>query len=224
MKKVFGGLAILLIVCLVLSSSLDAAWAELSSVKAPGNDIVWNGANDREVAAVIDSVQNDTRKNASGPKITSNAHSAEFPGIYFIWDSKQSDNGHLKVQASVFDKFESFILTAKASNSYWDFEIAIQPGQEMTEDDCFVFFIPKVKEGKNINMVFISEFKQNSLVLQALDYTENPVDIPNPDRGFYRPQEYVIPVEGGNPSFPNLKTTITGTDGRCRCSHRLYGI
>ena len=24
------------------------------------------------------------------------------------------------------------------------------------------------------------------LVLQALDYTENPVDIPNPDRGFYR--------------------------------------
>ncbi len=35
------------------------------------------------------------------------------------------------------------------------------------------------------------------LVLQALDYTENPVDIPNPDRGFYRPQSYVIPVESG---------------------------
>ena len=56
----------------------------------------------------------------------------------------------------------------------------------MSEDDCYVFFIPKVKEGKNINMVFISEFKENSLVLQALNYTENPVDIPNPDRGFYR--------------------------------------
>ena len=78
MKKVFGGLAILLIVCLVLSSSLDAARAEFSSVKAPGNDIVWNGANDREVAAVIKAVQNDTRKNASGPKITSNAHSGNF--------------------------------------------------------------------------------------------------------------------------------------------------
>ncbi|WP_423337313.1 hypothetical protein [Neobacillus sp. 19] len=130
---------------------------ELRLVKATGNDIVWNGANDREEAAVIKAVQNDKRKNASGPKITSNAHSAEFPGIYFIWDSKQSDNGYLKVHASVFDKFESFILTAKASNSYWDFEIAIQPGQEMTDDDCFVFYIPKVKEAKNINMVFISE-------------------------------------------------------------------
>ena len=82
MKKVFEGLAILLIVCLVLSSSLDAALADFSSVKVPGNDIVWNGADDREVAAVIKAVQNDTRKNASGPKITSNAHSAEFPGIY----------------------------------------------------------------------------------------------------------------------------------------------
>ena len=49
------------------------------------------------------------------------------------------------------------------------------------------------------------------LVLQALDYTENPVDIPNPDRGFYRPHSYVIPVEGGTPSFPDLTATITGT-------------
>ncbi|MCR2823569.1 DUF4832 domain-containing protein [Lederbergia panacisoli] len=211
MKKGYGMLAILLIVCLVLSSSLDVAGSEFRSVKASGNDIVWNGADDREVAAVTNAVQNDTRKNASGPKITSNAQSAEFPGIYFIWDSKQSDNGYLKVHSSVFDKFDSFILTAKTANSYWDFEIAIKPGQEMTEDDCFVFFIPKVKEGKNINMVFMSEFKQKSLVSQELNYTENPVDIPNPDRGFYRPQSYVIPVNGGTPSFPNLKATITGT-------------
>src|SRR3954454_3849014 len=28
--------------------------------------------------------------------------------------------------------------------------------------------------------------KEAPLVLQALDYTENPVDIPNPDRGFFR--------------------------------------
>jgi hypothetical protein len=49
------------------------------------------------------------------------------------------------------------------------------------------------------------------LVLQALDYTENPVDIPNPDRGFYRPQSYVIPVSGGNPTIPSLSVNITGT-------------
>jgi len=49
------------------------------------------------------------------------------------------------------------------------------------------------------------------LVLQSMDYTENPVDIPNPDRGFYRPEAYVIPVESGTPGFPELATTITGT-------------
>lgn len=35
-----------------------------------------------------------------------------------------------------------------------------------------------------------------SLVPQALDYTEDPVDIPNPDRGFYRANDgMVVPVE-----------------------------
>jgi hypothetical protein len=49
------------------------------------------------------------------------------------------------------------------------------------------------------------------LVSQALDYTENPVDIPNPDRGFYRPAELVVPVENGTPTLPELTTIISGT-------------
>lgn len=53
---------------------------------------------------------------------------------------------------------------------------------------------------------------RDPLVLQVLDYTENPVDIPNPDRGFYRPQSYVVPVESEPvPSIPSLSTTIAGT-------------
>lgn len=229
MKKVFRGLAILLIIGLVLSSSSVAVMAGSGSVKASGNDIAWNGLDDREVAETIDAVQNDTRKNASGPKITSNACSAEFPGIYFIWDSKQSDNGYLKVQASVFDKFDSFILTVKTSNTYWDFEIAVQSGQEMTGDDCFVFFIPKVKEvNKNINMVFLSEFKQNSLVPQALNYAENPVDIPNPDRGFYRANDgMVVPVSGsisGTINVGNSPVTVAGALVTTRISHIYFDL
>ena len=54
--------------------------------------------------------------------------------------------------------------------------------------------------------------KEAPLVLQALDYTENPVDISNPDRGFYRPESYVIPVDDGTPNFPDLATTISGTN------------
>ncbi|MDD4008356.1 MAG: hypothetical protein PHQ67_00935, partial [Fermentimonas sp.] len=54
---------------------------------------------------------------------------------------------------------------------------------------------------------------QSPLKQQNLDYTENPIDIPNPDRGFYRPQSYVVPVDSGTlPTIPELKATIAGTD------------
>ena len=124
------------------------------------SSIVWKGESDKAAAVNIIEVKNDTRKNASGVKITSNAHSADFPGIYFIWDSKQKDNGYLKVDGSVFDKYQSFVLTSKESNTYWDFKIELTNGQSMTEDGCYVFFIPKVYNNKNINMVFISEFTE----------------------------------------------------------------
>ena len=126
--------------------------------RASASTVQWNGESDKAVAVNIDAVQNNTRKNASGPKITSNAHSADFPDLYFIWDSKQKDNGYLKVKASVFDKYERFTLTTKESNTYWDFIIAPQRGQRMTRDGCYVFYIPKVYNNKNINMVFVSEF------------------------------------------------------------------
>jgi hypothetical protein len=131
-----------------------------SKAKDGGSTIVWNGAPDRAVAVNIDFVTSP-RTNASGIKIPSNAHSADFPGLYFIWDSKQKDNGYLKVASSVFEQYGSFVLTSKESNKYFDFLIAQQPGQQMTADDCYVFFIPKVYNNKNINMVFLPEFTNN---------------------------------------------------------------
>jgi len=126
--------------------------------KAKGvSSIVWYGDPDKAVAVDIIE-QPSARKNASGTKITSNAHSADFPGIYFIWDSKQKDNGYLKVAASVFDQYVGFTLTSKESNTYWDFNIILQPSQQMTADNCYVFYIPKVYNNKNINMVFVSRF------------------------------------------------------------------
>jgi len=123
--------------------------------------IKWYGDSDKAVAANITETAS-ARNNASGTKITSNAHSADFPGIYFIWDSKQKDNGYLKVDAAVFDKYDSFVLTSKESNTYWDFPIEVQPGQVKTADNCYVFFIPKVYNNKNINMVFIGEWVEKS--------------------------------------------------------------
>jgi hypothetical protein len=126
-----------------------------------GSGLVWNGEADKAVAANIEA-EPSLRKNASGPKITSNAHSKDFPGIYFIWDSKQKDNGYLKVSADVFENYICFTLTSKEANTYWDFVIYPQLGQEMTADNCFVFYIPKVYNNKNINMVFIGETREKT--------------------------------------------------------------
>jgi len=53
---------------------------------------------------------------------------------------------------------------------------------------------------------------QDNLVPQNINFTEYIGDIPNPDRGFYRPQSYVIPVESEPvPDIPNLSATIAGT-------------
>ncbi|SDF04208.1 protein of unknown function [Pricia antarctica] len=52
---------------------------------------------------------------------------------------------------------------------------------------------------------------QDNLVPQHLNFTEFVGDVPNPDRGFYRPESYVIPVDGETPSFPELRTIISGT-------------
>lgn len=53
--------------------------------------------------------------------------------------------------------------------------------------------------------------KEAPLVAQKLNYTENPIDIPNPDRGFYRPESYVVPVDEGTPGLPTLGANISGT-------------
>jgi len=123
---------------------------------------VFDSSTDREVAATVEAVQNNSRTNASGPKITSNAHSDDFPGIYFIWDPKQKDPGYLKVDAVLFDILDYFVLTAKQANTYWDFEIFPQSDQKQTADGFYVYYIPKVDNSKNINMVFLGEFKEKA--------------------------------------------------------------
>jgi len=154
-KKLRATLAVVLSIVGIFTMAVCVVTSTQATLAA--TEIVWNGERDRALAVDIAAVQNMTRKNASGTKITSNAHSADFPGIYFIWDSKQKDNGYLKVHAGVFDAYESFTLTAKESKTYWDFAIAPQSGQAKTDDGCYVFFIPKVYGKKNINMVFIGE-------------------------------------------------------------------
>ena len=126
--------------------------------------IVWYGESDRAVAVAVGDYERSERTNSgnyAGNSISSNAHSADYPGIYFRWNVQQKDVGYLKVHASVFDEYEGLILTAQESNIYWDFLITLQPGQQMTSDGCYVFKINKLIEKfaqkeYNINQVWIT--------------------------------------------------------------------
>ena len=147
----------LLTVALGLVVVFGACKKEDRELAQKNGTVVWNSKLDRPFATNIDVVQNDSRKNASGEKITSNSHNAKFPGIFFIWDAKHQDNGYLKVAASMFDEYCSFVLTSKEANTFWDFKIQPVKGQQKTADNCYVFFIPRAQNNKNINMVFIDE-------------------------------------------------------------------
>lgn len=167
MKKRIFYFAALAFVIVAMSGcvkdSLEAGLLETRGAKKDkdkGASQSWVTAADRSIAVTVPETRS-ARKNASGPKITSNAHSADFPGMLFIWDSKQKDNGYLKVESWVFDKYESFTLTSKEASSYWDFEITVQDGQQ-TNDGNYVYFIPKVCGNKKINMVFIGAFVKKS--------------------------------------------------------------
>jgi hypothetical protein len=157
MKKFIVILLATLMVVAVAFPVFAARAPEKAPTKAPANAVQWRGESDKAVAVTIDEARNNNRRNASGPRVVSNAHNENFPGLFFIWDARHRDNGYLKVKASVFDKYESFTLTAKESNTFWDFSIAPRRGQRRTGDDCYVFHIPKAQGNRNINMVFIGE-------------------------------------------------------------------
>ena len=134
-------------------------------------------------------IPNNPRDNASGDKISSNAHSADFPGLYFYWNDKQKDDGVLLVLPEVFDMFVNgeFTLTAKNSNNYWGYTIS--PATGTLIDGVYAFGIPKQfqwisvdnkgkekqekEDLKNINMVFIDgEYKPGYFVIGKVFYNE----------------------------------------------------
>ena len=159
MKKLCVVLAVLVAFGLVLGScSNPVVGSENLVIPRSALGPAWDSLVDKAFKNDIHFDLNNTRNDASGRKVTANAHSRDFPGITFIWDEKQKDVGYLKVDANLFQKYVYFVLTTKNSNEYYDFRIEPAPGYKTTPDNCYVFFIPKAN-GKNINMVFIGEWQ-----------------------------------------------------------------
>lgn len=67
-----------------------------------------------------------------------------------------------------------------------------------------------------------------SLVPQALNYTENPVDVPNPDRGFYRANDgMIVPVNGIEEKELNVgkePVEVAGVTVNTRVSHMYFDL
>jgi len=67
-----------------------------------------------------------------------------------------------------------------------------------------------------------------ALVPQGLDYTENPVDVPNPDRGFYRANDgMVVPVSGtgsGTVNVGDSPVIVGGATVSTRVSHIYFDL
>ena len=202
MKKFpFLAVAVLLVFGLVLAGCSGAFEGDgvSKAAKPVASPIMWKAGDDAFANKQVP-FEVSKRTNASGPKIPSNAHSADFPGIYFYWDDKQkSDDCYLKVEKSVLEKYVYFILTTKESNKYTDFTIMPVAGQELSPDGCYVFKIPKVVP-KNINMVFVPELK----VLKGPDdppyIWTDPIPPEEIEDGVYR--YVIISTPGEEFAFP----------------------
>ena len=75
--------------------------------------------------------------------------------------------------------------------------------------------------------VFAEETQTTApLVSQDLDYTENPADVPTPDRGFYRANDgMVVPVSGPGSGTMNVgkdPVTVGGAQVTTRVSHVYF--
>ena len=75
-----------------------------------------------------------------------------------------------------------------------------------------------------------AEYAKEGLILQDLDYTEDPVDIPNPDRGFYRANDgMVVPVTGTGEEATVMEVgeepvTVGGAQVNTRVSHVYFDL
>ena len=67
-----------------------------------------------------------------------------------------------------------------------------------------------------------------ALAPQRLDYTEDPVDVPNPDRGFYRANDgMVVPVHGAGTAEMEVgrePVTVGGAEVTTRISHVYFDL
>ena len=170
-KNIKRTIAITLMLALIAGCFATLPIANAASKPVPGNP-GWQESYRTNVNKGTPAPTLWDRGNAAGDKIPSNAHSADFPGLYFYWDDKQKDDGVLLVNENVFAYFKGgytltlpnvdkkqaaatvcfaeddpgFVLTAKNSNNYWGYKIAKSTGKVIDTVNgvkIYAYAIPK---------------------------------------------------------------------------------
>ncbi|MCL2477209.1 hypothetical protein [Candidatus Bathycorpusculum sp.] len=185
-------LSIILVLALVAGCFATLPWTANATPTPVAGTPAWD---DKYSSVAVDNQRVGVyydRGNSAGDKISSNAHSGDYPGVYFRWDEKQKCPGVFLVADWVFDLFEgeTFDLTAKNSNSYYKYTISRTTGLEYKVNGVgtgvYVYGIPKdvmAKDNKgndkpdqlkNINMVFIDgNYKSAYFTIEKVWKDEN---------------------------------------------------
>ncbi|MCL2772382.1 MAG: hypothetical protein FWD71_03445 [Oscillospiraceae bacterium] len=129
------------IISLVLAIIMSFGVLPFTMLAVSAADITWNDISDPAVAIDLNGIQNTERNNSSGQSIPSNAHSADFPKIYFAWVGTSDKESYLKIDASLFSDFKTLVVTAQENSSYYDFKIE-KPDQAPI-DGYYVFHLNK---------------------------------------------------------------------------------
>ena len=173
-KTLFGLVTVLLALGLVLASCSNDFVSPLEEMarKAKGEEI--NLTDTQKALAKEVLPFESTRTNASGPKIPSNAHSADFPGLYFYWADKQkAEECFLLVKVGVFDEYKGFLLTKKVSNTYWDYAIGKASEENIVTANGEDWYLYKIPSGKAYYVWEAGEDEESVAVLRDHELKQN---------------------------------------------------
>ena len=172
-RTIFGLLAVLLAFGLILAGCAGPTDPLGSLARKAAGDEIRLGEDQKALAKEVLPFES-ARKNASGDKIPSNAHSADFPGLYFYWADKQkADECFLLVKTSVFEEYKGFLLTKKVSNTYWDYPIGKASEDNIITangEEWYLYRIPSGKayyvwedgeDGESVAVLKDQQLKQN---------------------------------------------------------------
>ena len=105
-ERIGLGMKLTLALGFLISTVFPFAAVKAAPAPVPGNP-GWKASYSKDSNKGAPAPVLRDRGNAAGDKIPSNAHSADYPGLYFYWDDKQKEDGVLLVDERVFDYFQS---------------------------------------------------------------------------------------------------------------------